>query len=201
MKWIYSVLLVLLAFAGTPGSAQWEKRLDPAVPRTRDGKLDLAARPPRARDGKVDLSGGSASKRRKSSRPPLFHRRHGGPQARGCPNPTLGHGAAQRARRRPRETKSVFAMPAYGRAGRRHRSTSVEDHPNASGHRDPLRGEQHFPADLSGWPSAPEGSRLQMDGLFRSDGGKAIRLLSTAADSGMAVGSTVWAIHTAPICT
>jgi len=57
MKWIYSVLLVLLAFAGTPGSAQWEKRLDPAVPRTRDGKLDLAARPPRARDGKVDLSG------------------------------------------------------------------------------------------------------------------------------------------------
>jgi len=144
---------------------------------------------------------GSASKRRKSSRPPLFHRRHGGPQARGCPNPTLGHGAAQRARRRPRETQSVFAMPAYGRAGRRHRSTSVEDHPNASGHRDPLRGEQHFPADLSGWPSAPEGSRLQMDGLFRSDGGKAIRLLSTAADSGITVGSTVWAIHTAPICT
>ena len=57
MKWIFSILLVLLTLAGTPASAQWSKRLDPAVPRTREGKLDLAARPPRARDGKADLSG------------------------------------------------------------------------------------------------------------------------------------------------
>src|SRR5439155_17002225 len=57
MKWISRVLLVSLALAGTPGSAQWAKRLDPSVPRTRDGKLDLAARAPRTRNGKVDLSG------------------------------------------------------------------------------------------------------------------------------------------------
>ena len=57
MKWISAVLLVLLALAGTPAAAQWSKRVDPAVPRTRSGKLDLAARPPKTRDGKVDLSG------------------------------------------------------------------------------------------------------------------------------------------------
>ncbi len=57
MKWIYSVPLVLLTLAGEPGSAQWSKRLDPAIPHTRAGKLDLAARPPKTRDGKVDFSG------------------------------------------------------------------------------------------------------------------------------------------------
>src|SRR5213593_4276743 len=35
---------------------------------------------------------------------------------------------------------------------------------------------------------------------IRSDGGKATRWSSTAADSGKAVGSIVWAIRTAPIC-
>ena len=58
MKWTHSVLLVLLSLAlSAPGFAQWSKRLDPAVPSTRDGKLDLAARPPKTRDGNVDLSG------------------------------------------------------------------------------------------------------------------------------------------------
>jgi hypothetical protein len=57
MKWIYSVLLVFFAFPEIPGSAQWAKRLDPAVPHTRDGNLDLSAHSPKTRDGKVDLSG------------------------------------------------------------------------------------------------------------------------------------------------
>jgi hypothetical protein len=58
MKRTHSVLLALLALTmSVPGLAQWSKRLDPAVPRTRDGKADLAARPPKTRDGKVDLSG------------------------------------------------------------------------------------------------------------------------------------------------
>src|SRR2546426_12457812 len=58
MKWTHSVLLALLSLAlSAPGFAQWSKRLDPAVPHTRDGKLDLAARPPKTRDGKLDLSG------------------------------------------------------------------------------------------------------------------------------------------------
>jgi len=57
MKWTHSVLLVLLSLAlSAPGFAQWSKRLDPAVPSTRDGKLDLAARPPKTRDGKVQKS-------------------------------------------------------------------------------------------------------------------------------------------------
>src|SRR5438876_353493 len=58
MKWTHSVLLVLLSLSlSAPGFAQWSKRLDPAVPSTRDGKLDLAARPPKTGDGYVDLSG------------------------------------------------------------------------------------------------------------------------------------------------
>ena len=58
MKWTHSGLLVLLSLAlSAPGFGQWSKRLDPAVARTREGKLDLAARPPKTRDGKVDLSG------------------------------------------------------------------------------------------------------------------------------------------------
>ena len=57
MKWTHSVLLVLLSLAlSAPGFAQWSKRLDPAVPRTGDGKFDLAARPPKTRDGKVQKS-------------------------------------------------------------------------------------------------------------------------------------------------
>jgi hypothetical protein len=55
MKWISAVLLGALTV--TPAAAQWSKRLDPAVPRTRAGKVDLSARPPKTRDGKVDLSG------------------------------------------------------------------------------------------------------------------------------------------------
>src|SRR2546428_11592322 len=59
MKWTHSVLLALLSLAlSAPGFAQWSKRLGPAGPRTRDGKLDLAARPPKTRDGKGDLAGG-----------------------------------------------------------------------------------------------------------------------------------------------
>src|SRR5438105_8481567 len=57
MKWISAVLLVLFALTARPASAQWSKRLDPAVPRTRAGKPDLAVRAPKTRDGKVDLSG------------------------------------------------------------------------------------------------------------------------------------------------
>src|SRR6059036_251206 len=104
----------------------------------------------------------------------------------------MGHGSAERASRRAWETEPVFTMPADGRAGRRDGSTSVEDHPDASGHSYPLRGEQHFPADLSGWPSSPKDPDPRWMG-YSMDGGKATRWSSTAADSGKAVGSIVWA--------
>jgi hypothetical protein len=48
------VFFVLLA---TSASAQWLNHPTPGAPRTRDGKVDLAARAPRASDGKPDLSG------------------------------------------------------------------------------------------------------------------------------------------------
>jgi hypothetical protein len=48
---------VLLAAALLSANAQWLNYPTPGIPRTRDGKPDLAAKAPRTRDGKPDLSG------------------------------------------------------------------------------------------------------------------------------------------------
>ena len=53
-------LIALAAFAvlpGSPASAQWLKQPTAGIPRTVDGKPNLAAPAPRAADGKPDLSG------------------------------------------------------------------------------------------------------------------------------------------------
>jgi len=47
----------LLAFLANIASAQWVNYPAPGVPRTRDGKVNLAAPAPRASNGKPDLSG------------------------------------------------------------------------------------------------------------------------------------------------
>ena len=47
----------LLIFWSSNVSAQWARYPDNSIPRTRDGKADLAAKTPKARDGKPDLSG------------------------------------------------------------------------------------------------------------------------------------------------
>lgn len=57
-----SIRTLLLVAAGAffvplRAPAQWISYRDPATPRTRDGKPNLAAKTPRARDGKPDLSG------------------------------------------------------------------------------------------------------------------------------------------------
>jgi hypothetical protein len=50
--------IVALVFSiGEPTSAQWLKYPTAGVPRTADGKVNLAAPTPRTRDGKPDLSG------------------------------------------------------------------------------------------------------------------------------------------------
>jgi hypothetical protein len=45
------------AFLGLPLAAQWVNYTTPGVPRTKDGKVNLAAPAPRTTDGKPDLSG------------------------------------------------------------------------------------------------------------------------------------------------
>jgi hypothetical protein len=50
-------LCVFFVLLSTSASAQWLNHPTPGAPRTRDGKVDLAARAPRASDGKPDLSG------------------------------------------------------------------------------------------------------------------------------------------------
>jgi hypothetical protein len=51
------VLVLALVGAASPGVAQWFKYRTEGVPRTRDGKPNLAAPAPRLPDGKPDLSG------------------------------------------------------------------------------------------------------------------------------------------------
>jgi hypothetical protein len=50
-------VLVMSITAAVPAHAQWLTRPTPNIPRTGDGKPDLAAPSPRAADGKPDLSG------------------------------------------------------------------------------------------------------------------------------------------------
>jgi hypothetical protein len=50
---VLALTLVLSGFA----QAQWLNYREPGVPRTRDGKVDLTARPPKDPSGKPDLSG------------------------------------------------------------------------------------------------------------------------------------------------
>ncbi len=51
------VVVALWTTSFAPVAAQWIRYPTAGVPRTRDGKPDLAARTPRASDGKPDLSG------------------------------------------------------------------------------------------------------------------------------------------------
>ncbi len=52
-----AVLGVLLSAMPVPSPAQWVNYPTPGIPRTKDGKPNLAARSPKTRDGKSDLSG------------------------------------------------------------------------------------------------------------------------------------------------
>jgi len=55
----YAVMTVAMLLAGTfePAQAQWVNYPTPRIPRTKEGKPDLAAKPPRTADGKPDFSG------------------------------------------------------------------------------------------------------------------------------------------------
>ncbi len=60
MTQILKSLMPLVAFAlllTVPASAQWSSYPSKRVPRTKDGKVNMAAKPPRTYYGKTDLSG------------------------------------------------------------------------------------------------------------------------------------------------
>jgi hypothetical protein len=52
-----AVATLLLSVSATPLAAQWLNDPSPGVPRTADGKPNLAAPAPRTTDGKPDLTG------------------------------------------------------------------------------------------------------------------------------------------------
>jgi len=62
--------LVLLLMALVPLSAQWVNYPTHGIPRTADGKPDLAARAPKTPDGKPDLSGIWVTSEQQSTYPP-----------------------------------------------------------------------------------------------------------------------------------
>ena len=57
MRLIVSGLIAAYSMSCIPASAQWIDHRTPGIPRTKDGKPDLAAPTPRTREGKPDLSG------------------------------------------------------------------------------------------------------------------------------------------------
>ncbi len=57
MRWLFAVGSVLLLLPITTAGAQWLNQPTPNIPRTADGKPDMAAPPPRGADGRPDLSG------------------------------------------------------------------------------------------------------------------------------------------------
>jgi hypothetical protein len=54
---IRSLMIACVSFVGAAAQAQWLDYPNPGIPRTPDGKPDLAAPAPRTPDGKPDLSG------------------------------------------------------------------------------------------------------------------------------------------------
>src|SRR6516162_2327454 len=58
MNRVLAVAIVMSsAAAAVPANGQWLNHPTPNIPRTSNGKPNLAAPPPRAADGHVDLSG------------------------------------------------------------------------------------------------------------------------------------------------
>ena len=51
------LIVILVAMISTPAAAQWLNHPTPGMPRTADGKPNLAAPAPRTPDGRPDLSG------------------------------------------------------------------------------------------------------------------------------------------------
>jgi hypothetical protein len=57
MKTILAAVIVAFSIPAGEASAQWMKQPDSSIPRTADGKPNLAAPAPKTEDGKPDLSG------------------------------------------------------------------------------------------------------------------------------------------------
>jgi hypothetical protein len=57
VRGLVASLAIVFVFISTRAQAQWSNFPEPGVPRTSDGKANLAARAPHALDGKPDLSG------------------------------------------------------------------------------------------------------------------------------------------------
>ena len=134
MSRLSGIALIVLSLALPAGvlNAQWLKEPTKGIPRTADGKPNLAAPAPRTADGKPDLSGlwrfdsgpygGNVLVDLKPERDPAGRGR-----------------ALQAAHGRSRQGRSLdVPVPAAGAASAICRARLGAHHPDAEDHRDPL---------------------------------------------------------------
>jgi hypothetical protein len=163
------ILAALALIVGTlPASAQWLDHPWPGIPRTADGKPDLAAAAPRGPDGKPDLTG-------------VWN----GP----TPEPRLDPANAQPwvndlVRQRQQEyhktRPSYRCLPSGPEADRFAGWKRILQTPTARRH--PER-RPHLSRDLHGRPRARDRARLQTGWDTRWAVGTATRSSSTVSDS------------------
>ena len=152
-----SQLLFCRCLPITTADAQWLNQPTPNIPRTADGKPDLAAPPPRGADGHPDLSG-------------LWVRQGGQLQI-----PVPDRALTQRSRDVIREREETYfkdhpCVPVPAHRARSHPRVEA-GHPDALSHRIRLRDTEVSP-HLHGRAPPRGRSRADMDGLFRRPMGR-----------------------------
>ena len=140
-------IVVSLAAVALPANAQWLNHPTPNIPRTSDGKPNLAAPAPRAVDGHLDLSGPWT----------------GRPGVIGVPDEALT--ATSKALVREREENYFKDRPAFNcqPSGPETDGRLEAHHPDALTHRDRLR-HPHVPPHFHGRPQARSRPRTHVDG-------------------------------------
>ena len=138
-----------------PADAQWLNHPTPNIPRTSDGKPDLAAPAPRGADGHPDLSGPW------TGRSAVFR----------VPDEALTE--QSKALIHEREENYFKDRPVFPVSAQRARDGGRLEahHPDAVTHRDRVR-DPHLPLHFHGRPHARSQSRTHVDGVLRRTMGR-----------------------------
>ena len=156
------VVAILTLTLGAPLAAQWLTHATPGIPRTPDGKPNLAAPPPRTPDGKPDLSGLWTKFSPKYARNIAADLKPGR-------DPAMGTRSRRRASGGSRQGRHAGALSAartgvsHGR--RLHRLRDGAHRPDAATHPD-AQPRPHISPSLDGRPRAGAGAESVVDGVL-----------------------------------